>query len=79
MTEKRFCYCCRVHHAQDMMRPVQTRAGTRWRCVDSIKAAARSVPERDLFGRCQTAQNREAAREQAVFATRLRMSRNRGW
>lgn len=71
MTETRFCYCCRVHHAKDQMRLFRTRQGDRWRCLRSIAAADRSRLERDAFGRQQTALNREAARQAAEQKRRL--------
>lgn len=62
MTEMVFCYCCRVHHPKDQMRPFKTSHGERWRCIRSIEAAARARQERDAFGRQQTAINREDSR-----------------
>lgn len=72
MTEMVFCYCCRVHHDKEQMRPYPTRQGYRWRCVRSIEAAFRSAGERDAFGRQQTEINRESARRSAEHAQRLR-------
>lgn len=62
MTEKQFCYCCRVHHDKRLMQPFRTRQGERWRCVRSIEAAARNQQARDAFGRQQTEFNLEASR-----------------
>lgn len=72
MTEMMFCYCCRVHHPKDQMRPFPTRHGERWRCLRSIEAAAGSRPERDAFGRQQTEINRENARRTAQGSLLLR-------
>lgn len=66
MSETLFCYCCRVHHPKELMRPFPTRQGYRWRCVRSIESAARPPDQRDDFGRQQTAINREAARRAAL-------------
>nr|MBL8411370.1 hypothetical protein [Dechloromonas sp.] len=75
MTQTRFCYCCRVHHPIDQMRPFPTRQGTRWRCIRSIEAAACSLPERDAFGQQQTAKNREESRRIAERTQLLRHER----
>lgn len=72
MSEMLFCYSCRMHHPKERMRRFSTRVGPRWRCVSSIEAAAREVPERDSFGRQQTAANREISRRMAESAARLR-------
>lgn len=72
MSEMLFCYCCRAHHPRDQMRLFPTRVGLRWRCIRSIEAAGRSIPERDLFGQRQTATNREAARRAADLSKRSR-------
>lgn len=61
MTEDLFCYHCRTNHRKDQMRRVFTKGGLRWRCVDSLQGARRSVAERDAFGRAQTEQNRADA------------------
>lgn len=66
-----FCYCCKTHHPKDEMRRFPTRHGKRWRCIRSIEAAKRSRPERDAFGREQSAINREAARRMAEFRQQL--------
>ncbi len=72
MTEMLFCYCCRVHHPKEHMRPFPTKHGDRWRCIRSIEAAACSRPERDAFGQRQTEINREDARRVAERALFLR-------
>ena len=72
MTTMRFCYCCRVHHAEEQMRLFTTRQGMRWRCLRSIAAATQSADERAAFGRQQTAINREAARRAAEFSPQRR-------
>lgn len=77
MPEMRFCYCCGVHHAENLMRLYRTRAGKRWRCIRSIEAAARSIQERDQFGARQTAANLESARHSANIATRVHFLRMR--
>lgn len=58
MTEKIFCYCCRVHHPVEEMQAFQTRQGVRWRCRRSIEAARREIELRDAFGRAQSEINR---------------------
>jgi hypothetical protein len=72
MSDMIFCYCCRVHHPQALMRRFRTRNGVRWRCQASIEAAARDVAERDATGRLQSAMNREAARRLAHLAALVR-------
>ncbi len=72
MTEMLFCYCCRVHHPKDQMRPFRTKTGYRWRCIRSIEAAAAAGCERDAFGRRQTEINRQAARLTAEQHLRTR-------
>lgn len=76
MPEMLFCYCCRVHHPKKRMRLFPTRVGYRWRCISSIEAATRNIPERDLFGQRQTAANREASKRLAKFATQFRRMRS---
>ena len=75
MTETMFCYCCRVHHPKDQMRPFPTKHGARWRCIRSIEAAACSRPERDAFGQKQTEINREDTRRVAERTVMLRHDR----
>jgi len=72
MSEKLFCYCCQVHHPKEQMRLFRTRPGLRWRCIRSIEAAARSLQERESFGRRQSAINREESRRMAERAALLR-------
>lgn len=72
MTDTLFCYCCRVHHPKDQMRPYRTKQGYRWRCIRSIEAAACNTGERDAFGRQQTEQNRSEARRMAEHLGQLR-------
>jgi hypothetical protein len=38
-------------HAEEVMRLIVVRNGRRWRCIRSIEAAKKPVPERDAFGR----------------------------
>jgi len=71
MTEKLFCYCCRIHHPKDEMRRFVTKRGERWRCLRSIRAAQGSLGERDAFGRQQSSLNRLAASEMAERVTLL--------
>lgn len=75
MTETIFCYCCRVHHPKDQMRPFKTKRGERWRCIRSIEAAACARQERDAFGQQQTAINREDSRRIAERSIQLRHER----
>jgi hypothetical protein len=63
MTDTLFCYCCRIHHPKDQMRRFATSHSERWRCLRSITAAARSIDERDAFGRHQSNLNRLLAIE----------------
>lgn len=74
MTTMRFCYCCRVHHAEEQMRLFTTRQGMRWRCLRSIAAATQPADQREAFGRQQTAINREAARRVAEFSLQRRFN-----
>lgn len=72
MTETMFCYCCRVHHPKDQMRPFPTKHGARWRCIRSIEAAAGGLSARDAFGQQQSAFNREDSRRVAERSLLLR-------
>ena len=71
--EMLYCYCCRVHHPKDQMRPYMTKHGYRWRCLRSIEAAACSRRERDAFGRQQTEINRAEALHTAARQELLRL------
>lgn len=73
MTETAYCYCCRTHHPKAIMRLFRTKAGHRWRCINSIEAASRSCQERDAFGQQQTEQNRAEARAMAERRALLRL------
>ncbi|MDP3537481.1 MAG: hypothetical protein Q8S26_02125 [Azonexus sp.] len=75
MTETMFCYCCRVHHPKDQMRPFRTKLGDRWRCIRSIEAATRARAERDAFGQQQTEINREDSRRIAERSVMQRHER----
>lgn len=46
---------------------MNTRAGKRWRCTKSIKAARRSVAERDEYGRQVTAVNSATHRARSLY------------
>lgn len=61
MSEKIFCYHCRVYHPREQVRQIETRKGPRWRCLRTLDAACRSREERDAFGRQQTEANRTEA------------------
>lgn len=74
MSDSVFCYCCRIHHAKSAMRRFPTRAGYRWRCVRSIEAARQDAPQRDQFGRQQTAANKQAAARVPEYVRKLRES-----
>lgn len=63
MPETIFCYCCRVHHPSEQMHRFRTRHGFRWRCRRSIEAAKCAISERDAFGKQQSENNRDLARE----------------
>lgn len=72
MTQKVFCYHCRVHHSPEQMGRFQTKAGPRWRCLRTIAAAQRGIEERDAFGRTQSEANRTDARLAAERTNQLR-------
>ena len=57
MSETAYCYHCGKHHPKAEMRQIQTKGGSRWRCIKSIMATRRGVAERDAFGRQVTAIN----------------------
>lgn len=76
MTETLYCYCCRVHHPKDQMRPFPTKHGERWRCIRSIEAAACGRSERDAFGKKQTEINKEDSRRLAERTPHLRHNRH---
>jgi hypothetical protein len=42
------------------MRQISTKGGTRWRCIQSIKAIKKTAAERDAFGKQVSAINAEA-------------------
>ncbi len=76
MSETIFCYCCRVHHPKDQMRPFATKHGVRWRCIRSIEAAKRARAERDAFGQQQSENNREDSRRTAERTPMMHLDRD---
>jgi uridylate kinase len=42
------------------MRQISTKGGTRWRCIESIKAIKKTAAERDAFGKKVSTQNAQA-------------------
>jgi hypothetical protein len=54
----RYCYHCRRAHPEDEMRLVPGRNGSRWRCLETLKAASLSREQREAFGRQTSAANR---------------------
>ncbi|MBP8168550.1 MAG: hypothetical protein KAX99_02700 [Azonexus sp.] len=76
MTETMFCYCCRVHHPKDQMRPFATKHGLRWRCLRSIEAAAGNLAKRDAFGQQQSEINREDSRRIAERTPMMHLDRD---
>jgi hypothetical protein len=42
------------------MRQISTKGGTRWRCIQSIKAIKKTAEERGAYGKKISAQNAEA-------------------
>lgn len=73
MTEKVFCYHCRVHHPPEVMGRYETRKGVRWRCLRTIGAAQAAVEVRDAFGQAQSAANRTDSQRIALRTNRLRL------
>ncbi len=57
MSDSVYCYHCGRPHPKEEMRRINTKGGSRWRCIKSIRATKRSVAERDAFGRKVTAMN----------------------
>lgn len=72
MVQMVFCYHCRIHHAIDQVRRIETRKGPRWRCVRTLEAAGSSLAERDAFGRRQSDANREEGRRQQALQSKYR-------
>jgi hypothetical protein len=60
MTATRYCYHCGKSHPKSEMRQISTKGGTRWRCIQSIKAIKKTAAERDAYGKQISAQNAEA-------------------
>jgi hypothetical protein len=60
MTEStpRYCYHCRRTHPENEMRLVPGRNGSRWRCLQTLKATSLSREQREAFGRQTSAINR---------------------
>jgi hypothetical protein len=71
MTEKKYCYACRIHHEVAEMALFHTKRGQRWRCKQSIQDAKAPPEIRDAFGRMQTELNRSAATRAAEFLSGL--------
>lgn len=76
MTQKIFCYHCRVYHPLEQVRKIVTGKGPRWRCIRTLDAARRSREERDAFGRMQTEANRAEARRLADRMAHSRFERD---
>lgn len=60
-----YCYHCRSQHPQDEMRLVVSKTGKRWRCIKSIKAAAKAdkdISLRNAYGKNITDANKAEAR-----------------
>ena len=55
----RYCYHCGKSHPEEEMRLLQTKGGSRWRCIKSIEATKKSTAERDAFGKLVSAANAE--------------------
>lgn len=73
MTDRAFCYHCRVHHPLEQMVVIETKTGPRWRCLKTLMAAQRSVEERDAFGRAKSEANRAESRRLAEISNRRRL------
>ena len=73
MSDTVYCYHCGRSHPKEEMRRVQTKTGSRWRCIKSVLATRRSVAERDAFGKRVTEINTAERRAQAI-ATRQMVS-----
>ena len=73
MTQKIFCYHCRVHHAPELMGRHETKKGPRWRCLRTIAAAQATIEARDAFGRTQSEANQMEAQRIARQNNQLRL------
>jgi len=79
MTDRVYCYSCKIHHPRDEMQRLHTSRGLRWRCKRSLMAAQTSIQERDDFGRRQTEINREKARKLVEQSLVLPQDRRFQW
>jgi len=64
MSDTVYCYHCRAQHPRAEMRLIVSKTGKRWRCVNSIKAAATSAKDialRDAYGKKVSEDNKELA------------------
>ena len=64
MSDTVYCYHCRAQHPRTEMRLIVSKTGKRWRCINSIKAAARSAKDitlRDAYGKKVSEDNKEVA------------------
>ena len=76
MTETMFCYCCRVHHPKDQLRPSAPNPGLRGPCLRSIEPAAGNLAKRDAFGQQQSKINREDSRRIAERTPMMHLDRD---
>jgi len=66
--DETFCYHCRRYHPTREMQLVETRSGSRWRCIKSLAARRESVDQRNAFGRAVTASNQSLFSRQPVHS-----------
>lgn len=71
--ENIYCYHCGRSHPRAEMRQIETKAGKKWRCIQSIAATKKSSSQRDAFGKTVTAIN--ASENQARVKSRLNAER----
>ena len=72
-SENIYCYHCGRSHPRAEMRQIETKAGKKWRCIQSIAATKKSSSQRDAFGKTVTAIN--ASENQARVKSRLNAER----
>ncbi len=60
-----YCYHCQRRHPKEEMRRLETKTGTRWRCIASINAAKQSREAREAYGKQMTEANKAEAQSKA--------------
>lgn len=72
MSKNTYCYTCNAQHPIEEMRQVVTKKGTRWRCINTIKAAGQALAKRQTFGVQTTAKNKTEAKSRGLCIAAMR-------